>query len=114
MSDYDLVVLARVLSVQLDDLTKGTYEESLRMAQTTGKESQLRLKSSVHAISAVNLTQGSFFSEAVRAIRWQRGEVYATSFPLAGYSGGQPGKRPVHRCPSRLSHAPAELFQACA
>ncbi len=37
VTDYELIVLARVLSVQLDDLTKGTYEESLRMAQTTGK-----------------------------------------------------------------------------
>ena len=34
VTDYELVVLARVLSVRLDDLTKGTYEESLRMAQT--------------------------------------------------------------------------------
>ena len=34
VTDYELIVLARVLSVRLDDLTKGTYEESLRMAQT--------------------------------------------------------------------------------
>ena len=34
VTDYELIVLARVLSVCLDDLTKGTYEESLRMAQS--------------------------------------------------------------------------------
>lgn len=36
VSDYELIVLARVLSVRLDDLTKGVYEEALRMAQTAG------------------------------------------------------------------------------
>ena len=34
VSDYELIVLARVLAVRLDDLTKGTYEEALRMART--------------------------------------------------------------------------------
>ena len=34
VTDYELVVLAQVLSVHLDDLTKDAYEESLRMAQT--------------------------------------------------------------------------------
>ena len=34
VTDYELIVLARVLSVRLDDLTKDAYEESLRMAQT--------------------------------------------------------------------------------
>ena len=34
VTDYELIVLARVLSVRLDDLTKGSYEESLLMAQT--------------------------------------------------------------------------------
>ena len=33
VTDYELIVLARVLSVRLDDLTKDAYEESLRMAQ---------------------------------------------------------------------------------
>ena len=34
VTDYELIVLARVLSVRLDDLAKDSYEESLRMAQT--------------------------------------------------------------------------------
>lgn len=33
VTDYELIVLARVLSVRLDDLTKDAYEESLRMAK---------------------------------------------------------------------------------
>ncbi len=37
VTDYELIILARVLSVHLDELIKGTYEESLRMAQTTGE-----------------------------------------------------------------------------
>lgn len=34
VTDFELVVLARVLSVGLDDLTKGVYKDALRMAQT--------------------------------------------------------------------------------
>lgn len=34
VTDYELIVLARVLSVGLDELTQGIYKEALRMAQT--------------------------------------------------------------------------------
>ena len=34
ITDFELIVLARVLSVGLDDLTKGFYKDALRMAQT--------------------------------------------------------------------------------
>lgn len=33
-TDYELIVLARVLSVGLDDLTRGIYKEALQMART--------------------------------------------------------------------------------
>ncbi len=36
VTDYELIVLARVLSVGLDDLTRGAYKEALRMAQPGG------------------------------------------------------------------------------
>ena len=34
LTDYELIVLARVLSVSLDDLTRGAYKEALQMTQT--------------------------------------------------------------------------------
>ena len=34
VTDYELVGLAQVLSVRLDDLAQGTYEEALQMART--------------------------------------------------------------------------------
>ena len=37
VTDYELIVLAHVLCVRLDDLTKGAYEESLQMAQVSQK-----------------------------------------------------------------------------
>ncbi len=36
VTDYELIVLARVLSVGLDELTRGTYKETLRMARPGG------------------------------------------------------------------------------
>ncbi len=36
VTDYELIVLARVLSVGLDDLTRGAYKEALRLAQPGG------------------------------------------------------------------------------
>ena len=34
LTDYELIVLARVLSVDLDVLTRGAYKEALQMART--------------------------------------------------------------------------------
>ena len=31
VTDYELIVLAQVLSVRLDDLTKGAFEEAMKM-----------------------------------------------------------------------------------
>ncbi len=37
VTDYELIVLARVLAVDLNDLTRGAYKEALRMAQPGGE-----------------------------------------------------------------------------
>ena len=34
VTDYELIVLARVLSLRIDELTRGTYEAALQMVQT--------------------------------------------------------------------------------
>lgn len=34
VTDYELIVLAQVLSVSLDDLAKSIYKDALRLAQT--------------------------------------------------------------------------------
>ena len=39
VTDYELIVLARVLSVHLDDLTNETYEEALKMAKNADEGS---------------------------------------------------------------------------